>query len=272
MKLFVNHLSADNIGKYLKDEKIDHIEFSLFVDAVPSSEADLSPINILVMQEPNEYFGIHDFAIANQNLFSFILTWDDKVLNNVPHSMLFPFGNIWITPEQYSKQHEKRFEVSHLCGKLLKTYGHSLRHELLARKNEIKIPTNFYDVYGDRYNIDDARKGKEFIFGNSQFGVVIENTSHRGYFTEKITDCFALKTIPLYWGCSNITDFFNEDGMIRFNNVDDLIYIVNNLDENYYHQHIQAVEDNYNRAISYVDYEVRIAKKVKEVFEFNDLL
>jgi hypothetical protein len=126
MKLFINHLSTDNIKKYLINEGIDHIDFSLFVDDVPKSSNDLSSINILVMQEPNEYFGIHDFAIANQDLFSFILTWDDKVLNNVPHSTLFPFGNIWITPEQYLKNHDKKFEVSHLCGKLLKTYGHSL--------------------------------------------------------------------------------------------------------------------------------------------------
>jgi len=271
MKLFVNHLSADNISKYLKDEKINHVDFSLFVDDIPTSQNDLSSINILVLQEPNEYFGYHNWAIQNKDLFDVILTWDDKVLNNCDNALFFPFGNIWITPEQYNRNHDKRFEVSHLCGKLLKTYGHSLRHELLARKNEIKTPTNFYDVYGDRYNIDDARKGKEFIFGNSQFGVVIENTSHRGYFTEKILDCLALKTIPIYWGCSNITDFFNKDGIIEFNNVDDLIYIVNNLDENYYNQHLEAIEDNYYKAISYVDYEVRIARKIKEIFKFNNI-
>jgi len=272
MKLFINHLSTDNIEKYLKDEKVDHLDFSLFVDAIPKSQDDLSSINILVIQEPNEYFGIHDWAIANQHLFSAILTWDDKVLNNCSNSQLFSFGNIWITPEQYLKPHNKKFEVSHLCGALLKTYGHSLRHELLARKNEIKIPTNFYDTYGDRYDINDARKGKEFIFGNSQFGVVIENTSHRGYFTEKITDCFALKTIPLYWGCSNISDFFNKEGIIKFENVDDFIYIVNNIDENYYNQCLEAVEDNYNIATSYIDYEIRISKRIKEIFEFNNLL
>ena len=272
MRLFINHLSTDNIGGYLKERKVDHIDFSLFVDAVPQSYQDLSPINILVMQEPNEYFCIHDFAVANHHLFSAILTWSDKILNNAPNAMFFPFGNIWITPEQYQKPHDKKFEISHLCGKLLKTYGHTLRHELLARKNEIKIPTNFFDVYGDRYDINDARRGKEFIFGNSQFGVVIENTSHRGYFTEKIMDCIALKTIPVYWGCSNITDFFDERGLILFDNVDDLIYTMNNIDENYYNDHLDAVESNYQKAISYIDYEVRIAEKVKEIFTYNELI
>jgi hypothetical protein len=270
MKLFINHLSKDNIEKYL--DKVKHVDFSLFVDAIPNSQEELSSINIITMQEPNEYFGMHDWVIQNHNLFSAILTWDDKVLNNCPNSMFFPFGNIWITPEQYEKKHTKKFEVSHLCGKLLKTYGHSLRHELLARKNEIKIPTNFFDVYGDRYNIEDARKGKEEIFGNSMFGVVIENTSHRGYFTEKITDCFALKTIPIYWGCSNINDFFNKEGIIKFDNVDDFIYIVNNLDESYYQQHIDAIEENYKIATQLMDYEQKIAQTVTEIFTNNNLL
>jgi hypothetical protein len=45
------------------------------------------------------------------------------------------------------------------------------------------------------------------------FGVAIENVSHRGWFTEKILDCFLLKTIPIYWGCSNIEDYFNPKGI-----------------------------------------------------------
>jgi hypothetical protein len=36
-----------------------------------------------------------------------------------------------------------------------------MRHEILDRKNELKIPTKFFDVYGDRHNIEDARIGKE---------------------------------------------------------------------------------------------------------------
>jgi len=270
MKLFVNHINKENIESNL--EECRHINFSLFIDDVPKSQDDLSSINILVLQEPNEYFSLHDYAIQNKHLFSFILTWDDKVLNNCENALFLPFGHTWFKPDQYEKNHTKKFQISHLCGKLLKTYGQSIRHEVLARKNEIKTPTKFFDVYGDRYNIEDARKGKEEIFGNSMFGVVIENTSHRGYFTEKITDCFALKTIPIYWGCSNINDFFNKDGIIKFDNVDDFIYIVNNLDESYYQQRINAIEENYKIATQLMDYEQKIAQTVIEIFTNNNLL
>jgi hypothetical protein len=255
-----------------KLQHLSHLDFSLFIDSIPNSQDDLSSINIISFQEPNEYFGIHDWAIKNKDLFSAILTWDDKVLNNCENAIYTPFGHTWLKPDQYNKEHKKKFQLSHLCGKLLKTYGQSLRHETLARQNEFNIPLKFYDVYGDRNNIEDARLGKEFVFGDSQFGVVIENTSHRGYFTEKLLDCFLLKTIPIYWGCSNIGDYFDIDGIITFNNVDDLIHITNQLNENYYESKKEIINKNWLSALNYVHYEQNIINIIINIFKHNKLI
>jgi hypothetical protein len=270
MKIFVNHFDKSSFESKL--QHLEDLDFTLFIDDIPKSQNDLSSINILVLQEPNEYFGLHDWAIQNKHLFSFILTWSDKVLNNCENTLFLPFGHTWFKSDQYGKNHPKTFQVSHLCGKLLKTYGQSLRHELLVRKNEVTIPTKFFDVYGDRHNIEDARKGKEEVFGDSMFGVAIENTSHRGYFTEKILDCFLLKTIPMYWGCSSINDFFNQDGIIKFENIDDFIYISNNLTEDFYNSKKDIIEENYQKALYYVDYEQNIVNKITEVFKLNNLI
>jgi hypothetical protein len=270
MKLFINHFDKDVFEKKLS--LIKDIDFSLFVDHVPTTQDQLSSVNILVLQEPNEYFGLHDWVINNKTLFSFILTWDDKVLNNCNNSLFLPFGHTWFKKEQYIKHHPKKFQLSHLQGKLLKTYGHYLRHETTARQNEFNIPLKFYETYGDRHNIEEARFGKEFVFGDSQFGVVIENTSHRGYFTEKILDCFLLKTIPLYWGCSNIGDYFDTEGIISFNNIDDLIYKVNQLDENYYESKKEIIEKNWKLALNYVDYEQNIVNTLINIFKHNKLI
>jgi hypothetical protein len=270
MKTKINFLDKSFIEKKL--ESVKHIDFSLFIDEVPQSNDDFSPINILILQEPNEYFGLHDYAIQNQHYFNVIFTWDFKVLNNCKNSSFLPFGNTWFKRDQYEKSYQKEFKVSHLSGKLKKTYGHSLRHELLARKNELIIPTKFYETYGDRYNIEEARIGKEEVFSDTQYGVAIENVSHRGYFTEKILDCFLLKTIPIYWGCNNISDYFNEEGIIRFGNVDDFIYIANKLDKDFYNSKKQIIEENYQLALKYVNYEQRVVDKVLEIFKHNNLI
>lgn len=269
MKIKVNHFD-----KEVFNQKLNHlkdINFSLFVDAIPESQEELSPINILVLQEPNEYFGLHDWAMQNKHLFSFILTWDDKLLNNIDNAVFLPFGHTWLKPDQYEKEHEKKFQISHLCGKLLKTYGQSIRHELLARESEVKVPTKYFDVYGDRYNIEEARIGKEEVFGDSMFGVAIENTSHNGYFTEKILDCFLLKTIPLYWGCTNIDNFFNKKSIIKFGNVDEFTYIANKLTEDYYNSRKEAIEENYQKALQYIDYEASVVSTITEIFKLNKL-
>jgi len=270
MKLKVKHFDETVFQEKL--QHLQHLDFSLFVEDIPQNQEDLSSINIIAFQEPNEYFGLHDWVIQNKDLFSVILTWDDKVLNNCDNALLLPFGHTWLKPDQYEKEHIKEFKLAHLQGKLLKTYGHSLRHEITARVDELKIPTKFYETYGDRNNIEDARVGKEFIFSDSQFGVVIENVSHRNYFSEKILDCFLLKTIPIYWGCSNIGDFFDIDGILVVSNIDDLIYVCNNLTEEFYESKKESIERNWNLAKQFVNYEQNIVDAATEIFKENNLI
>jgi len=270
MKIKVAHFDVKVFENKL--QHLSHLDFSLFIDTLPQSQEDLSSINIISFQEPNEYFGLHDWAIQNKDLFDIILTQNDKILNNCENALFQPFGHTWLKSDQYNKSHKKEFKLAHLQGKLLKTYGHSLRHETTARENEFVIPTKFYETYGDRNNIDDARLGKEFVFGDSQFGVVIENTSHRGYFTEKILDCFLLKTIPIYWGCSNIGEFFDINGVIPFNNIDDLIYISNNLTKDYYDSKKEIINKNWKLALDYVSYEQNIINTITNIFKHNNLI
>jgi len=270
MKLKIKHFDESVFRG--KMEHLKDVPFTLFVDDIPQSQEDLSEINVLVLQEPNEYFLLHDWAIANKHYFSVILTWDDKVLNNCDNAMFLPFGHTWFRKEEYEKTYDKTFQVSHLAGALNKTYGHSLRHELTARENELKIPTNFYKTYGNRSDINDARKGKVEVFGGSEFGVAIENTNHRGYFTEKILDLFLLKTFPIYWGCSNIGDFFNPYGIFECSNVDDITYTINSLDKTTYENHREAIEENYQTALKYVDYEQNIVDTITKLFTENGIL
>jgi hypothetical protein len=270
MKLFVNHLNKENIESNL--EKCKHIDFSLFIDDIPKSQDDLSSINILVFQEPNEYFGLHDYAIQNKDIFNVILTWSDKVLNNCENAIFLPFGSTWLKKEQHEKEYFKTFQVNHIRGNLLKTYGHTLRFEYHNRANELKIPNTSWETLGKREDIEECANMKCDAFGKSQFGVCIENTSHRGYFTEKIIEMFLLKTIPVYWGCSNIGDFFNKEGIITFDNVDDVIHKINNLDKDYYASKKDVIEENYIKALQYVDYEQNIVNKIKEIFNLNQLI
>ena len=270
MKLFVNHFNEKDFEKHL--DGIKHIDFSLFINKVPQSQDQLSLINIIALAEPNEYFGWNKWIIGNQNIFDIIFTFEDNILNNCDNSRFVTLGHTWMKPEQYSKERNKKFELAHLCGLLKKAPGHFLRHELIDRENEIKIPTRFFSTYGDRYNIEEARIGREKVYADSQFNVAIENVSRRGWFTEKLIDCFLFKSIPLYWGCSNVDDFFNSEGIIKVDNVDDIVYISNQLTDSYYKDKIKILEENYQESLKWLNYEKKISDEIKNIFKHNNLI
>ena len=60
------------------------------------------------------------------------------------------------------------------------------------------------------------------------------------YFTEKLLDCFATGTIPVYLGAPDIGKYFNKDGII---DLTDEFYISDEL----YHSKMEAIKDNLER-------------------------
>ena len=76
------------------------------------------------------------------------------------------------------------------------------------------------------------------------FSIAMENATYSNMFTEKITDCFMAGTIPVYYGISNISDFFNKDGIIILNEE----FKIEDLSFDLYHSKINAVMDNFQRA------------------------
>jgi hypothetical protein len=95
----------------------------------------------------------------------------------------------------------------------------------------------------------------------SQFHIAIENCSIQNYFTEKILDCFISKTIPIYCGCLNIGDYFNEKGILKFSNIRECVNVCNLITNETYSKMLPYVEENYNKALEYIDWQ----KRVKEI-------
>jgi hypothetical protein len=259
-EIFERFLLNDSI---LKDKPI-----TIYHDYTPTlEELNINPYNILLLSEPNELFGLHDWAIKNHNAFSCILTWGQNVLDNCPNSMLFPFGMsfLWETPEFYENinQSDKKFKSFFVCGEKQMIEGHRFRHKVYNIGNYITTPHNWI------YSCQVEEKNNNFI--DSMFHVAIENTKNLNYFTEKIIDCFLTKTIPIYRGCPNIEGFFDGNGIITFDTEEELINILNNLTEKDYWKRKQAIETNYNSAVHWKDYYNRLMVILKEIIKINEI-
>ena len=272
MHIFSNFIEKERWEKTFVDFK--HLDFTLFYDYIPTeSELQLSPINIFIACEPNEYFGNHNYAISNYNQFDVILTWSKKILNNVPNSLFSVYGESWWQDTEYEYAPiNKEFKVSFLRGNLLKLQGHAHRFELFDRRNEIKTPIQFWETLGERGDFEKWRQHKIDSFRPYQYSVCIENSSRENYFTEKITDCILNKTIPIYWGCSNIGDFYNSKAIIQVKNTDEIIEVINELTPEYYNDLLDVVDENYKKAFEYKDYVGNVKNQIVEIFKYNNLI
>ena len=100
---------------------------------------------------------------------------------------------------------------------------------------------------------------------NSQFHICIENTKRKNWFTEKLIDCFETNTIPIYYGCPNIGDWFDERGMIIVNDLKEIIEACNQLTSETYEKMKPYIDINFKESKKYTDVDKRLKNKILEL-------
>lgn len=84
-----------------------------------------------------------------------------------------------------------------------------------AKKLQKYIPV---DCVGNcARNLDIFVENKIEFMKDYKFVISFENSSSKNYNTEKIVDGFISKTLPLYWGDTNIKEDFNENSFLFYN-------------------------------------------------------
>jgi len=192
-----------------------------------------APNKILwILESP---FMISDALVAdiNQNYANFknILTHDDRLLH-LPNAINFPVGGCWIKEADLKVYPKIKNTISMITSNKAYTEGQALRHKISSHR----AITNFGPQFKPLDYKFDAMK-------DYQFHVCIENVKNNSYFTEKIIDCFATGTIPIYWGCNNISNFFNTKGIIEVDDYDELVYVLDNFEKFEIDQ--KAIEENF---------------------------
>lgn len=178
----------------------------------------------------------------SENLYDKIFTHEKTLLDKSDKYQLAPFGCCWIEPKDQII-YDKTKNVSIISSNKTMTYGHKLRHNVISSLKD-KI-----DVFGRGYNpINYKLEGLK----NYRFQIVIENCKRDYWFTEKLIDCFVTGTIPIYWGCPSIGDFFDTNGIISFDDIDELSKVIETLDEDFYINHLDSVKNNFEKSKNYL--------------------
>tara|TARA_R110000868_G_scaffold405811_1_gene685636 strand:+ start:2479 stop:3327 length:849 start_codon:yes stop_codon:yes gene_type:complete len=158
----------------------------------------------------------------------------DDIFEYVP-----PASNqTWVIDKQI---HKKTKLVSMISSGKTVTEGHNFRNK---KMEEFKVKNYPIDFYGRSFN---PFIKKEDVLNDYYFSIVIENGKYSTYYTEKIMDCFATGTIPIYYGAPDIDAIFNKDGIIIL----DDIFDINSISPEYYWSKMKAIKDNYEICLTH---------------------
>lgn len=184
--------------------------------------------------------GIINWAATNmrtlENNFDMIFTHDKRLLGLSPKVKLARCNSgPWIiNPAIYPKSKM----ISMIASTKVMCQAHAYR-QTIAEKYKSQI-----DLFGS--GRDSFIETKEQGLNDYYFSIAMENSDIPDEWSEKITDCFATGTIPIFWGISNIGDFWNENGIIRLTDN----FRVEDLSKDLYFSKMDFIKDNLNRVFN----------------------
>lgn len=187
--------------------------------------------------ESRSFHNLTNYVIDNfdkiTNTYKYIFVNDNSLLLNEQFKLL-PGNGFWI---EQPKIYDKSKLLSFVTSSKQQTIGHNLRIET------IKKYYGKFDLFGRGFK--DIKLKEEGII-DYMFSFAIENDNYDTYFSEKVLDCFATGTIPIYWGTKNICNYFNSDGIIFLDDFD-----ITKLNIDYYNDRKSAIEENFMKVLEY---------------------
>lgn len=161
--------------------------------------------------------------------FKYVFTHSYDLIGRHENIKWIPANGTWVRkPKVY--EHKVNL-VSMITSSKGYCDGHR-RRIMLANELRGKV-----DLYGRGFN---EIEFKEDGLATYMFSIAHENAYYPGYFTEKILDCFATGTIPIFWGDPEIGKVFNTDGIIML----DENFKLDSLTPELYYSKIDAVKEN----------------------------
>lgn len=161
--------------------------------------------------------------------FKYVFSHDYSLVDRHEKIKWIPANGTWVRrPKVYS---HKVNLVSMITSGKAYCDGHRKR---IALANELRGKV---DLFGRGFS---EITFKEDGLATYMFSFAHENASYPGYFTEKILDCFATGTIPIYWGDPEIGKKFNTDGIIMLDNK----FKLESLTPELYYSKIEAAKEN----------------------------
>ena len=216
---------VQNIDYYGKTKKIYFTTTETYTHAIilncpTPANLQVPPKNVIgFAQEPHDtpFLKIHQnnfIEYAVKNIGKYFIGSVDKFPTPTfvgHHGFLF-----YEIPKPLPFRPQKSNIMSIMVSHKTYTPGHQYRHIIARHILKYNLPIDIWGNGVDNYKrefpnnkyIKGSFKSMEEMCKDYLFTIAIENTSHDHYFTEKIINPFINSTIPLYWGCKKVEEYF----------------------------------------------------------------
>lgn len=204
-------------------------------------------------------------AEKHVNNFKYFFTHDSRILRKNKNSFWIPGNGIWIGTD-YGGGQVGIAPKDRTC-----SYVISDKNTTVLHKQRLKLAKQL--INDDSFDVDVYVK-KAFpheylpiniFLARYQFSIVIENSISPVYFTEKILNCIAVGTIPIYLGANKIDNFFDARGIIQFDSRKQLMNkILPKLSYSLYMNKIEYAKENLSRLSSYLSIEQTVFNAVSQ--------
>ncbi|WP_448192908.1 glycosyltransferase family 10 domain-containing protein [Azospirillum sp. sgz301742] len=195
---------------------------------------------------------VYDAVPGVIDRFKHVFTHDADLLARYPGRCLFiPGSGVWIGGSYgrgETKLYPKRKLVSIISSTKAMCPLHSFRFEVAKALQavdgvDVFIAGGGHGAPGWVPIID--------TLADYMYSIAIENHVDDFFFTEKILNCFATGTVPIYLGAKRIGNFFNEAGIIAVSTWEDLVQALGTLSLEDYVRRGPAIVDNLQRCRMY---------------------
>ena len=189
-----------------------------------------------------------------ENEFEAVFTFEDEILENISNAKFVPFcAGFWYGKRDKSVEisadrwKSKNKNISILSSDKEMCELHKVRKNLALKCKRDGLADTFGTFDGGNFvNPEETLK-------NYRFSIILENDISKFFFTEKLTNCFASQTIPIYLGAQKIDEFFNPDGIIKISlkDIDSIEKILAQCTPEEYERRLPAVIENFERVKNY---------------------
>jgi hypothetical protein len=220
---------------WIKDNSADisiHIDNAIMVTPDPNKK------NYAWVTESKTIIGgIYQWCENNigyiENNFELLFTHDIELVKlSEKFKLVICSAKHWI---QDIGIHNKTKLVSMIATNKIMCPDHEYRQKIVNKYRDN------VDLFGRGFNVI---ANKEEGLNDYYFSIVMENGTYPLMYSEKITDCFASGTIPIYYGTNMIGDVFNSDGIITL----DDSFSIDDLTPELYNSKMAAIIENYDIA------------------------